>query len=135
MGSSSSRRSGAENNVAASATRIQSYDNQVRGAIRRIQSDFPWACSAEALWPEIKRALPVSLELMRAAGVRPHLASQTIGARAATAAEARRLDERRGAPLLTMRRTSYDALGRALELGDHVYRASVYSFEIVLSAR
>jgi DNA-binding GntR family transcriptional regulator len=74
-------------------------------------------------------------ELMRAAGVRPHLASQTIGARAATAAEARRLDERRGAPLLTMRRTSYDALGRALELGDHVYRASVYSFEIVLSAR
>jgi isocitrate dehydrogenase kinase/phosphatase len=40
---------------AASATRIQSYDNQVRSAIRRIQSDFPWACSAEALWPEIKR--------------------------------------------------------------------------------
>jgi GntR family transcriptional regulator len=74
-------------------------------------------------------------ELMRAAGVRPHLASQTIGARAATAAEARRLDERRGAPLLTMRRTSYDALGRALELGDHVYRASLYSFELVLASR
>jgi DNA-binding GntR family transcriptional regulator len=74
-------------------------------------------------------------ELMRAAGVRPHLASQTIGARTATAAEARRLHERRGAPLLTMRRTSYDAAGRALELGDHVYRASRYSFELVLSAR
>lgn len=74
-------------------------------------------------------------ELMRAAGERPHLASQAVGARAATTAEARILGERRGAPLLTMRRTTYDAGGRALEFGDHVYRASLYSFEVVLAAR
>ncbi len=72
---------------------------------------------------------------MRSVGVRPHLASQTIGARAATAAEARALEDRRGAPLLTMRRLSYDEGGRAVELGDHVYRATRYSFEFVLTAR
>lgn len=74
-------------------------------------------------------------ELMRAAGQRPHLASQTVGARAATSVEARTLEERRGAPLLTMRRTTYDAAGSALEYGDHIYRASRYSFEVVLTAR
>ncbi|HVZ32244.1 MAG TPA: isocitrate dehydrogenase kinase/phosphatase AceK regulatory subunit, partial [Polyangiaceae bacterium] len=39
----------------ANSTRIRSYDLQVRAAIRRIQSEFPWASSADALWPEIKR--------------------------------------------------------------------------------
>jgi DNA-binding GntR family transcriptional regulator len=74
-------------------------------------------------------------ELMRAAGARPQVAQQTIGARAATAAEARLLAERRGAPLLTSWRVTYDAAGRALEIGDHLYRASRYSFEHVLAAR
>jgi DNA-binding GntR family transcriptional regulator len=74
-------------------------------------------------------------ELMRGAGLHLHLAAQTIGARSATAAEARALSERRGAPLLTVYRVTYDADGRALELGDHLYRASRYSFEHVLSAR
>jgi DNA-binding GntR family transcriptional regulator len=73
--------------------------------------------------------------LMRATGLRPHLASQSIGARAATSAEARLLGERRGVPLLTMQRTTFDASGRALEYGDHLYRASRYSFEFVLAAR
>lgn len=72
---------------------------------------------------------------MRAAGIRLHLASQVIGARSATAAEARLLTEPRGAPLLTMRRTAYDDTGRVVEYGDHVYRASVYSFEFVLASR
>lgn len=71
-------------------------------------------------------------QLMRAAGVHLHLASQTVGARAATAAEASALGERRGAPLLTMRRTVFDDTGRTVELGDHRYRASIYSFEFVL---
>jgi DNA-binding GntR family transcriptional regulator len=70
---------------------------------------------------------------MRAAGLRLHLASQTIGARAAAQAEARLLHASKGEPLLTMRRTTYDDLGRPLELGDHLYRASLYSFEVVLS--
>ncbi|HYY81997.1 MAG TPA: GntR family transcriptional regulator [Actinomycetes bacterium] len=74
-------------------------------------------------------------QVMRAAGLRLHLASQTIGARAATAAEARLLHATRGEPLLTMERTTYDDAGRTLEFADHFYRASLYSFEIVLVAR
>ena len=74
-------------------------------------------------------------ELMRAAGVRPHMATQTVGARAASAAEARALSERRGSPLLTMQRTTYDDAGRGVEYGDHVYRATAYAFEFVLITR
>jgi GntR family transcriptional regulator len=72
--------------------------------------------------------------LMRAAGVRLHLATQTVGARSATAAEARLLGDRRGAPLLTMQRTAYNDRGRAVEYASHYYRASLYSFEFVLSS-
>ncbi|GAA4146032.1 GntR family transcriptional regulator [Actinomadura keratinilytica] len=71
-------------------------------------------------------------ETLRAAGVNLRIAHQTIGARAATAAEARLLDERRGAPLLTMTRVAYDDNGRAVEYGDHVYRATRYSFSHTL---
>jgi DNA-binding GntR family transcriptional regulator len=74
-------------------------------------------------------------QTMRSAGIRLHLASQMIGARPATGAEARMLGEPRGASLLTMRRTAYDETGRVVEYGDHIYRASVYSFEFVLVSR
>jgi DNA-binding GntR family transcriptional regulator len=73
-------------------------------------------------------------ELLRRAGFVPRIATQVIGARSATATEARILDEKRGASLLTMSRTAWDAGGRALEYGSHVYRASRYSFELNLSA-
>nr|WP_296073250.1 GntR family transcriptional regulator [uncultured Actinoplanes sp.] len=73
-------------------------------------------------------------ELLRRAGHVPRIATQVIGARSATAAEARTLDEKRGASLLTMTRTAWDAGGRALEYGSHLYRASRYSFELNLSA-
>lgn len=74
-------------------------------------------------------------QLLRARGVRPHAAVQTIGARTATTAEARLLHETKGAPLLTMERTAYDAHDRAIEHGSHIYRASRYSFELNLRAR
>jgi DNA-binding GntR family transcriptional regulator len=74
-------------------------------------------------------------QLMRAAGISLHHASQTIGARAATAAEAKRLHAHKGEPLLTMERTTYNESGQAVELADHIYRASLYSFEIVLVTR
>lgn len=73
-------------------------------------------------------------ELLRRAGLIPRIANQVIGARSATAVEARILEEKRGASLLTMTRTAWDAGGRALEYGSHLYRASRYSFEINLSA-
>lgn len=72
-------------------------------------------------------------QLLRGAGVTLKIASQSIGARNATAAEARALDEPRGAPLLTMDRVVYDDVGRVVEVGSHVYRASRYSFELTLT--
>jgi DNA-binding GntR family transcriptional regulator len=74
-------------------------------------------------------------QLMRAAGINLHLASQTVGARGASAAEARLLEAARGEPLLTMQRTTYNENGHPVELADHIYRASLYSFEIVLVTR
>ncbi|MEU4237619.1 GntR family transcriptional regulator [Actinoplanes sp. NPDC026619] len=73
-------------------------------------------------------------ELLRRAGHVPRIATQIIGARTATAGEARILGEKRGASLLTMTRTAWDDRGRALEYGSHLYRASRYSFELNLSA-
>jgi DNA-binding GntR family transcriptional regulator len=72
-------------------------------------------------------------ELLRAAGINLKIARQSIGARAATAAEARVLGEARRAPLLEMTRLAYDDQGRAVEHGNHIYRASRYSFDITLT--
>jgi len=72
-------------------------------------------------------------ELLRAAGHAPRIASQVIGARPGTAAETRTLAEHRGAALLTMTRTAWDATGRAVEYGSHIYPASRYSFELNLT--
>jgi DNA-binding GntR family transcriptional regulator len=74
-------------------------------------------------------------QLLREGGVQMRIADQTIGARKATAHEARLLDEPRGAPLLTMARTAYDHAGHAVEYGSHVYRASRYTFELTLLSR
>lgn len=72
-------------------------------------------------------------ELLRAAGNEPRMATEVIGARVATAGEVRSLAETRGAPLLTMTRTAWDAGGRVVEYGSHVYRATRYSFEVNLT--
>ena len=72
-------------------------------------------------------------QLLRTSGVHLHSASQTIGARTATAAEARLLSERRGAALLTMQRITYDEHVRAVEFGTHIYAASRYAFELGLT--
>ncbi len=73
--------------------------------------------------------------VLRRAGVVLRVANQRIGARRADAREARLLDERRGAPLLTMQRLAYDDGGRAVEYGDHVYRPERYSFQLTLVDR
>lgn len=71
-------------------------------------------------------------ELMRSQGVMLHSADQTIGAGVASPADAKLLDEPRGAALLTMERIAYDDRGRVVEYGRHVYAASRYSFQISL---
>ena len=71
-------------------------------------------------------------DLMRRTGVHLHSAAQTVGARTATAAEARQLGEPRGAALLTMERETLDDHGTVVEFASHLYAASRYSFEINL---
>ena len=71
--------------------------------------------------------------LFRGGGINLRIARQSIGARASAAAEARALGEGKGAPLLTMVRAAYDDQGRAVEYGNHIYRASRYSFDLTLT--
>lgn len=72
---------------------------------------------------------------LRGRGIQVHMAHQQIGARTATAAEVRILEEKPKAALLTMERTAYDASGRTIEHGMHLYRASRYSFSTTLFAQ
>jgi DNA-binding GntR family transcriptional regulator len=71
-------------------------------------------------------------DLIRRQGISLHSATQTLGARTATAAESRMLDESRGAALITAIRITYDDHGKAVEYGTHLYAASRYSFEVNL---
>ena len=71
---------------------------------------------------------------LRAHGAVPKVARQRIGARTATTAEAKMLDESPRAALLTMERTAYDDAGKAVEFGQHIYRASRYMFDTTLFA-
>ncbi len=71
-------------------------------------------------------------EQLREIGVRPHSASQRIGAIAANANTARQLDLPVGAPLLTMRRVMSDDRGNIVELGEHVYDAQHYAVEMTV---
>jgi DNA-binding GntR family transcriptional regulator len=66
-------------------------------------------------------------ELLRAGGVFPDHATQRISAKNSSTNESSLLNEPRGTALLTMERTTYDASGRAIEFGQHVYRASRYA--------
>ena len=72
-------------------------------------------------------------ELLRRNGAGPHIATQTVGARKAEGEETEMLEVEPGDPLLTMKRTAYDAEGRAVEHGWHSYPAEAYSFEMMLS--
>jgi DNA-binding GntR family transcriptional regulator len=104
----------------------------------RYADDEPLALMHNHVPANLLRLTPEDLEehglynLLRANGINLRVAKQSIGARAAKAAEARALSETRGAPLLTMERAAYDDQGRAVEHGNHVYRASRYSFDLTL---
>lgn len=74
-------------------------------------------------------------EALSEKGIIVRVAHQTIGARLATAAEARMLEERPRAALLTMERLAVDDANAVVEHGAHVYRASRYTFETTLVRR
>lgn len=105
----------------------------------RYADDEPLALMHNAIPVDLLRPEAADLaasglyDLLRRAGHAPRIATQVIGSRTATAAEGRMLHEPRGAPLLTMTRTAWDAAGRAVEYGSHLYRASRYSFELNLA--
>lgn len=65
-----------------------------------------------------------------------HLVSahQAVGARSATDTDADLLGIDPGSALLTMERTAYDADGRVIEFGTHIYNATLYSFQFTLMA-
>ncbi len=88
---------------------------------------------AEALTVEALAAHGL-YEVVRGVGIHLHAADQSIGARTATADEARLLGETRGAALLTMQRTAFDDHGRVVEYRAHVYAASRYTFELSMLA-
>lgn len=71
-------------------------------------------------------------QLLRQRGIRPHYATQRIGAVVASPAEAKTLDLAVGAPLLTMRRVMQSDSGVPVELGDHFYDAAHYSVEMTV---
>jgi len=73
--------------------------------------------------------------LLQDRGVAVRVARQRISARTATAAEGRLLGVRSGTALLTADRTGFDAVGRAVEFGQHLYLADRYSFEVTLVSR
>jgi DNA-binding GntR family transcriptional regulator len=107
----------------------------------RYAHDEPLAILRNWLPAGLARFTPEDLEKgglyarLRSGGVRICVATQRIGARAAGAEEARLLAVKRGSPLLTMERTTYDDSGTAVEFGRHVYRADSYSFETTLVQR
>lgn len=72
---------------------------------------------------------------LRELGVRPVVAQQSIGARMPTAAERRHLIIRGSQPVLTMSRMAFDAAGTAVEFGDHSYRASLYTIDLMVDER
>ena len=74
-------------------------------------------------------------ELLRQRGIHVSIGVQQIGARLATASEARLLNEPAGSALLTMQRTAYDASHIAVEFGMHVYRASLYTYSQTVFAQ
>jgi GntR family transcriptional regulator len=69
---------------------------------------------------------------LRALGVNPKIAHQTVGARQLLAPEAKLFTEKVGSPALTVERLVHDDTGRFVEFGQHVYRASQYSIEMTV---
>jgi len=74
-------------------------------------------------------------EHFRAQAINLRVAHQVIGARTVDSREARLLGGRKGDPVLTMERTSYDDQGRAVEYGLHLYRPDRYAYETTLVDR
>lgn len=74
-------------------------------------------------------------EHFRTQAIHLRVAHQVICARTVDSREAKLLGGRKGDPVLTMERTSYDDQGRAVEYGLHLYRPDRYAYETTLVDR
>ncbi len=74
-------------------------------------------------------------QLLGQRNARPAVAKQRITAQAAGTAEARLLDTKRNAPLISMQRTAFDAAGHPVEFAEHLYRADLYAIEVTVFNR
>ena len=74
-------------------------------------------------------------DALRTRGAKPVVARQSIGARMPTPVERRHLNLRGGQPVLTMTRMAFDVSGKAVEFGDHSYRAEDYALDMVVDER
>ncbi len=74
-------------------------------------------------------------KVLRERGRVPQVGKQRISARKVTPQEAHLLDLDSGAAVLSMERTAYDSMGRAMEHGEHIYRPDLYSLEFTVVNR
>jgi GntR family transcriptional regulator len=107
----------------------------------RFAGDTPLALMHNWLPPSLSGVTREELEtdglyaVLRSRGVRPVVAQQSIGARMPTAFERRHLQMSGSSPVLTMTRMAFDADGNPVEYGDHSYRASDYSIDVMVDER
>lgn len=109
-------------------------------SVERLRSvgTVPTALMHNWLPPQFSDLVAADLEdgslyaVLRARGVRPVIAHQSIGARRPGARERRLLHLAGGDPLLTMSRRAYAADGSAVEYGDHCYRYDQYTFDVTV---
>ncbi|MFM2182711.1 MAG: hypothetical protein RJB61_1005 [Actinomycetota bacterium] len=120
----------------AEALHLQPGDDIVQMVRVRAAAGQPLAVLRNWLIPEVASDLTVAhltarglYDLLRERGVRPHLAFQRHGAKAADAWEAQHLDIAVGDPLVTMHRIMQDVTGRRIELTRTVYHAEHYTVE------
>jgi DNA-binding GntR family transcriptional regulator len=131
----------AEDEVAAAALDLPTHTPLLSTVRLRLAEDSPLAILHNWLPPAYRDISRDELEetglyaALRARGVRPVVARQSIGARMPTAAERRHLQIRGTQPVLTMTRMAFDASGSAVEYGDHSYRAEDYSIDIMVDER
>jgi DNA-binding GntR family transcriptional regulator len=107
----------------------------------RLVEDKPLALLHNWLPPEYFDLTREELErtglydALRTRGAKPVVARQSIGARMPTPTERRHLNLRGGQPVLTMTRMAFDVAGKAVEFGDHSYRAEDYALDMVVDER
>ncbi|MDC4232491.1 GntR family transcriptional regulator [Actinomyces sp. B33] len=125
---------------AADAQRLGCPESQeiVRIVRRRLVDDQPLALMTNILGADIAPTLTRLSEkglysCLADLGIKPVSAQQSIGARALADDEAPLLGMSAGDPALTMERTAFDANGRTVEYGSHVYNADLYSFRFTLN--